>query len=437
MKKMLRLTALFLGMMISQLLNAQEITWVKQIITGNSGKFEFAPPYEDVVTLRSYDPVSQALSEPHSIFTQSVQDILMCGPVAFVAAQDSIVKFDADTWERLGTVASSGLSRLALVDGFLVVSKQFPVSSGFVEVRDTAALSLVKTIEGISGDCGGILALGDSIYVAVNGGWAGTEGHLAVIDPSSWDLVREFSLGPEAIGIFNLYPWNGAVISVNKTPYGFPDTGSISQYLPSAGTFTNHSIGVKVGYGYGISGGVVYAGFNDGIGTFDLQSMLIADTTVVADPGSQQFVYITSAVTDTINKRLYVNIGDYVSPGFCLVTSLEGDSITSYPTGISTDAAAVGYRISPAGVFPSPVIREEISIYPNPVSGPVTIRNMGTATLNWIEVTDAFGKMVFQQPVSIQGSSSATLRLGDLSAGIYFMTLESDGSRVVRKVIVR
>ncbi len=328
--------------------------YVKQIVTANSGTFEFAPPFNDYVTVQSYNPANASVQEFGSIYTQSAQEVVIAGGVAYVAAQDSIIKYALNTWERTGAIADSGISRMALYKGFLVVSKQYPLASNFVDILDSASLSLVGRIAGISGDCAGIACTEDTVFVAVNGGWMGTTGKIAVIDPSGWTLVREIDLGPDAIGINNLYAYQGRIYSVNKTPYGMPPVGSISMYNPADGSSHTEVLSVKIGNDAsnrdaapGVRDSVLYAIFNEGIGSFNLNTMQIIDTMVVPDPGSAIFTYIVSSCIDTINNQLHINIGNYVTPGYCLVTTLNGDSVTSYATGISSDALAADYRVSP------------------------------------------------------------------------------------------
>ena len=183
----------------------QSDKFVRQILTSNSGKFEFSPPYNDYVTLQSFDPLTKTTSNFSSIFSQSAQAILVSKHVGYFAAQDSIVKYNLNTLQRMAAIADSGLSRLALYNGKLLVSKQYPVSRNFFEVLDTADLGLIAQVPGISGDCAGISFIHDTIYVAVNGGWLGTEGKLAVIDPNSWTLKTEENFGHQAIGIWDLF----------------------------------------------------------------------------------------------------------------------------------------------------------------------------------------------------------------------------------------
>ena len=111
MKKLHFLTACWCLVALLPLLTiAQKVEWVEQVIVGNGNKFEATPPYIDYVTVQTYDPSNGSTSVFDVIKTQSVQDVLIANQKIYVAAQDSIIMYDANTLLRLAAVADSGLS---------------------------------------------------------------------------------------------------------------------------------------------------------------------------------------------------------------------------------------------------------------------------------------------------------------------------------------
>jgi len=401
----------------------QTAGYVKQVLTVNSGKFEYSPPFTDFVSLQSYNPQTQSSATFGSIGTQSGQAILIIGRMAYVAAQDSIVKYNLSTMERMFGVADSGLNRLAVCNGKLIVSKQYPSSAVFAEVLDTATLAPVAYITGLSGDCAGITGAADSVYIAVNGGWMGTQGKLAVIDPATWTLRAEIPLGPEAIGINDLYHYNGKVVAVNKTPYG-STTGSITVYNPAGRSFITTPLSHTVGMSAGILDSLLYVGIDYGIGSFNLNTRTIQQQTLVPDPGSSLFRYFTSMTIDTFNRRIYANVGDYVQNGYCLVSSVTGDSLTTYSTGISSDAVAVDYRQYPAGLEGREVANDRLRIFPNPVGEMLCFETGIKADKAIVTIRDVAGRAILTGIPGQTGGYRFGLPAGTLKAGIYLLTVD-------------
>lgn len=408
--------------------------YVKQIFTANSGKFEFVPPYSDFVTLQSNHPLTGNGTAIHHLGTQSAQDLCKNGTLLFIAAQDSLAAINPDTYERVAAIADSGLNKLLLFGDKLIVSKQYPVTIHFVEIRNSSDLSLIASVDGIPGDCGAMAVIGDTLYVSVNGGWMGTEGKIAVIETSGWTLSRIVNLGPEAVGIMNMYPFDGKIVTVNKSPYTSPDVGSISVYDPSTGIFSNYLFPGNVSIGAGIDGSLLYFGYKYGIATFNLVNRQIQDSSLIADPGSALFRYITSATLDTLNEKIFVNVGDYFSPGYCLVHSFRGDSLSSWPTGISSDAILVDYRVAPAGIGQESH-QSEWAVSPNPVREFLKVETRGTSGINRITIMDITGRVLEMKDMPVE-SCSVTIQTGHLPSGILnIMVSFGDGSRKVRKVI--
>jgi hypothetical protein len=411
---------------------AQRNEWVNQVIVVNGGKFESTPPFSDYVTVQKVDPVTHAVTVFDKIYTQSVQDVIIDGHFAFVAAQDSIVKYDIDTYERIAAVADSGLVKLYKYGNKVLVSKQYPIKRFFLEVLDDN-LSLLARVQGISGECGGITSGGDTVYVAVNGGWSGTEGKLAHVKASNWTVVGETNFGTNAAGIWNIYNYADKIYCVDRTPTGNPNRGSITVYDISQGTFITKVIDVLVGDGIGIKENLLYLKMNEGLGSFDLNTRQIADTTIIPDPGTANRRYITSAAVDYINDHFYINIGNRSSMGYGKVASLAGDSIASYTTGINADAVAIDYR-SPVGISTDQVVNDFVNIYPNPVTDLLTLSLNNPETIKLVKITDLTGRVILEKMLD---GSEKTLKFSceNLRSGVYLISFLTDQGMKTRKFI--
>jgi len=414
------LMLILVGMLMHENLNAQGSEWVNQVLTVNSGRYETTPPFIDYVTVQSYNPASQQVIVLGTIYTQSAQDVVIKGKYAYVAAQDSIVMYDIDNYMRVAAVADSGLNRLYVYNNRLIVTKKSPIKRFFVEVLDAANLSLINRVQNISGDCAGVTSDGNLVYVAVIGGILANEGKLAIINTTNWTLNQEIGFGVDAIGIWDLFNYGGNIYSVNRTPPGVTDMGSITVFNLGNYSFVNKNLGLKVGDGYGILDNLLYLNIQNGVGSFDIINQEIQDTVIIPDPGFISHIYITSGKVDYINNRLYTSVGNKVSWGVGVVSTNAGDSITSYPTGISADAVAVDYR-APVGIQTRE--SDDFSIYPNPTSDFLIIESIDHNPIQEIFISDLTGKIVYQNQTNTVSRVQLTCK--DLPKGFYFLTIKT------------
>jgi hypothetical protein len=419
---------IFLGSV--DILVAQKSTTVNQVIICNGGKFENP---NDYVTIESYNPVTGVVTVFDTIYTQSVQDILIVDHFAYVAAQDSIVKYDIDTYQRLAAVADSGMAKLGFFSSTLIVTKQYPVVRFRVEALNSTNLALLGSVENISGDCGGVVVDKDSVFVAVNGGYLGTEGKVAVINPANWTLSREINFGPSAVGIWNLYTYNGYLYSVNRTPFG-GEAGSITKYNLDNGYYSTKVDSVIYGDGIAINGTLLYLGMNNGIGSYNLNTDLIADTVVVHDPGSGNHINILAAALDFINNQFYLNIGNRSTFGVGIITDMNGDSLTSFSEGLSADCLSIDYR-TPVGINPL-TVKEPVSVYPNPVNDKLNLVCNEKESIHKIVILDLTGRTIYSKEFS-GNEKSASISCGGMSSGVYFLSLETEGGSYTKKFIKR
>ncbi|OON70309.1 CHRD domain-containing protein [Hymenobacter sp. CRA2] len=86
---------------------------------------------------------------------------------------------------------------------------------------------------------------------------------------------------------------------------------------------------------------------------------------------------------------------------------------------------------------PAAVVAETFSAYPNPAAKQVQltfesrVRESGT-----IQVTDVLGRQVLSQPVGVQpGANNSALEVSHLKAGIYFISINVSGTKIVTKFV--
>lgn len=431
MKKIFLLNLMLFATLISTISTfAQDNEWVNQVVVVNSGRFETAEPYTDYVTVQSYNPASQQTNVFGTIYTQSAQDIVIHGNMAYVAAQDSIIMYNIDNYQRVAAISDSGLSKLCYFNNKLIVTKKAPITRFFVEVLDASNLALLARVQNISGECGGATFDKDTIYVAVNNGADGTVGKLACIAVDSWTVVREINFGEQAVGIFNLYNYGGNIVSVNKTPTGGATEGSITMYNLFSKTFVNKVLSANIGYGCGIRNNLLYLIYNGGIGSFDINTGTMVNTQVIPAP-TQPNVMFNSAAVDYVEGNLYLQLGNR-PPTFgigVVASSQTGDSLTSFPTGLNADAVAIDYR-TPVGVQTEPE-NASISIYPNPVVDFLRIKTNLPA--KQVTVMDITGRVVYNNTAI--SSENIQIDCSGFPSGVFFISVLTESGKITKKFI--
>ncbi|MCX6244077.1 MAG: T9SS type A sorting domain-containing protein [Bacteroidetes bacterium] len=428
------LSLFFLVLAANSFLQAQRTTDVRQVIIGNGGKFESVPPYTDYVTVETYNLATQLVTVFNTIGTQSVQDVLIDGNHAYVTAQDSIVLYNIDTFQRIIAVADSGVNKMALTQGKLIITKQYPIGRFFTEVLDATNLSLIALIDGIPGDCEGVAVFQNYAFIACDSGYQGTKGRLAVVNTNNWSLLGVADLGADAIGSYSVFPYAGYIFIVNRTPYGGGNIGSITRFDPGNQTFTTHVMNVKIGVGYGISNNLLYMGINNSIGTYDLDTQQIVDTTLFSYFGAGGSIEIHSAAVDYVNNKLYTDLGNRTSFGIGVVFSFTGDSLTSYATGINADACAIDFR-TPTGTGNSHQ-DQDLRVFPNPVDDYIGVTVGTKSTLQEITIYDLTGRTVLTRPVR-DNEKNIRINVSGYPSGIYMISFTTDQGTKVRKFVKR
>ncbi|MBC8487721.1 MAG: T9SS type A sorting domain-containing protein [Bacteroidetes bacterium] len=414
MKKNYKISAGLILILQVQLLSAQ--MFVNQIIIGNGGIY--GNP-SDHVTIATYDPESQITVTFGDVIRESIQDLIVYENFAYVTAEDSIVKFNIDTYEKAAAVYESNLHKLFYKSGLLYVSRRADINGApadgiYLKVFNAEDLSLVASVEGISADAAGIMVECDTIYVAIYGEWTATEGKFAVID-NNFNLVREMNFGTDAVGIYDLYSDGSKIYSVNKSPY-MAQTGSVTTYEIFTASYSTSIINHIVGKGAGISNNTLYLGLDYGIGSYDITTNQVIQQTIVPDPGSGNYIYIADAAFDEINNLFYVTITDYFSMGEGKIYNLSGNQTGIFEAGISAEAIDIDYRMNS-------FIREEnnyvqVHLYPNPTIGFIHIQN---EDITEVKVSDVSGKVVLKK--NFDNQNNITIDLSGFPAGVYIINI--------------
>ncbi len=377
---------------------------------------------EDFVTVAAFLPATGITTVFDTIYTQSVQNVIVENEVAFVAAQDSIVKYDLNTYNRLAAIEAPGVHKLAIRNETLIATFWYPLTSGFVKTFSTSDLSSIYTFEEVSDEADGILVFPGNLYtvVAVPGGWASTSGKMAWLDIDNNNVVGESDLNEYGHGVSYFISYDTGIpnhMAVTKTPWGDSTFNTYGFTVIGEPTGVNTYDGVMQGF-TGQNNTILYAQINDGIGKIDLENHIL-DENLIIDP---QVLTISSSTYDSVNNLFYVSTTDYFSTGEGTIYNIDGEEIGSYEAGISPEAIAIDYRNNT-------IIEEKmisgIRIYPNPANRNITIRTIDNAKFDQIKITDISGRMVYKKTLYSE-IVKTTIDISYLRNGLYFVNLIGD-----------
>ncbi len=395
-------------------------TYTNQIIIVNGG--DYGNP-NDYVTVSSYNPETEITTEFATIYTQSVQSILIYENFAYVAAQDSIVMFNIDSYEKVAAVAASGVNQLATNGHVLVASFWYPVTENFVRIFSLDDLMLLSNIEGISGEAAGMLINNDLALVAIPGAWGSTTGKIAAIDIEEYMLYSEDDYGEFYAHIEYFGFFNDKITTFMKTPWG--ETSSKSAIFSIEGDIIEEFIheDASLANKTGQIQNAFYAEINNGIGQFDLETGEIVNAAIV----TPQLQTIAASVIDTNNNLIYLTTTDFYSNGEGFIYNLSGENTGSFEAGISAQAIAVDYRVN-TGVDKRS-ITENLNVFPNPSSNYIKL-DIPTKQkpINTV-ITDVSGRLVHNSIGNKQ------IDISSLNAGLYFVVVKTSTSIFTGKFI--
>jgi hypothetical protein len=115
---------------------------------------------------------------------------------------------------------------------------------------------------------------------------------------------------------------------------------------------------------------------------------------------------------------------------------MNGDSVTSFATGISTQTIGIDYRTYPSGIAEKTSL-SSLTIYPNPVSARLTLAYSGEQDVNGILITDEFGRLINSFNPYLKKNERLSISVENLPSGLYCVILKTDGGSVISKFIKR
>ncbi len=290
--------------------------------------------------------------------TSYVQDVLLDGQFAYVAATDSVYKFDVATKVQVGSFGFGGTStgKLIIHNENIFVGNQYGSDSINLEVFNKNTLDLVTSFSEVGLPVSDMVVLGDTLYITQNIKhtvnppypffYNDSIGYLSKIDLTNLNYVGDVNFNAAQTNNFERIFTDGD----NLVIMGKHDEGDLLSkcytYDPSTGVESADTVGVDMDFSYGSQAiqkdSLVYYRTPTGIASFNMSSLAIEDSSVVE----------TSLISFTIDfstNEVYTATGDYFSSASGRIYNMSGDSVGVFTpgNGYAPEAFAVIYNNLP------------------------------------------------------------------------------------------
>ena len=320
---------------------------INQVIIANGG--QFGNPTEQC-NLASFNPVTSTYTVFDTIPVNSVQHLLVEGNHLYVAAQNFIVKYDLDTYERLFIADFPGLSthQLALFEDKLLATNFYGQTIDNLYIFSKTDLTLIDTVQEVKSPGGTMAIVGNRLFIGQNnkgnidacppnGCYNDTTGYLTEIDLVSNQWVQDIMLTNNGLEVGRLLTDGTNIYCLNEVSNSITTFNSSTEVSSTSlltqdittGRYRNEAI---------IQDGNIIALFNGGIGK------LSTDLTAFSQ---QVDTFAIAFALDTINNQFYITATDFFSYTSGYTFSEEGAFLHEMPTGISPEAIAIQYNQAP------------------------------------------------------------------------------------------
>ncbi len=420
--------------LFSAALNAQN----ESIIVVNGGLFG-STNYANT-TIQNLEPNAAPAALLGTVEVTSIQDILIDSNFAYVAAQDSIVKYDWTTKTRVAAAAFGGVStvKLALYQDKLLVGNFYEPFGGTgpypnnLRIFDATTLAFIDSVPAVTKPTKDILIIGDYAYIGQNNakvvGFGDTLGYITVYDILADTIVRNDTLGIMGEEIGRLITENGIIYALNGA------SNTIGEYEIATGGKTIYAAGVDLKPAtYGPTAfpdnGVWYFPYDSGIGSYSLIARLPLVHRVTYT-GSSAFTFnpfnSTFCVATTNFGNQTLNTG--------IVYNLQGDSLHTFEVGFSPEAlAVVSNAILSTTIVPAQGVELNYSLAPNPAREQLTVRLDKVEPVR-LEIINQVGQTLLLEQ-SVQ--TSTTLDVSQLSTGVYWIVVINEKGRMRTQSFVK
>ena len=399
----------------------------QNLILVNGG--QYGNPQENV-NVQIFDPASSSSRTIDTVHTNSVQEILIDGDFAFVAAQDSIIKYDLSTEKRIAAAAFPGFSTkaLALSRDYLLVGNWYGKSSHNLYVYNRNTLALVDSIQEISKGVSSIVVSGGMVQIAQNSSTANFEdtlGYISLVSLSPLAFYKNIHPGNYSADIGQLLAVDTILFAINAASNSILAFNSMDDTMPSIHQLP-HDLQVLNSSQHGLFGDTLFLIWDGKLGSFNLNTRQVQDSVIID-------TVVTAFAFDSVRRQFYVTQTDFFSYNLGGIYNYVGVKQANLPVGFSPEVAAMHYSTSTS--LKKYASMEELGhrIYPNPANEQIAVEFSSVESNVFLRILDIRGKAVVEKSVA---SLKANINIADLKPGIYIVQIY-DGHRLGTSKLIK
>ncbi len=414
----------FLGALLTLV---SSYTFAQKAIILNGGQFG---NQNENVNVQIYDPLIQSSFVIDTIHTQSVQEIIFDGNIAFVAAQDSLVSYDLSTGSRVAATRFNGVSTksLAIFGNELLVGNFYGVSTSNLMIYNKTNLNLLDSVQGINKPVKSIVINSVYAYVTQNettSSYSDTLGQVFKIhipNRAVTDSIQVPSYSGDMGQIIEKSN-NQGFITLNAS--GTISEGSFASSFSATNTSVPVGLGVTSKSQYAIDQDTLFVRTGDGIAAINMTNLSMIDTLIVD-------TVVTGFTYDSNGKMFHLTQTDYFSYN-------QGQSYTR--GGVKTNDFIVGFSPEVIRMYYGAIVnideivfeQEELELYPNPTNSitNINLEKLGIQSAELL-IIDLQGRIVLNTWISEFDNS---INVGHLKTGSYFVLLREGNSLYKTQII--
>lgn len=381
------------------------------------------------VTVGAYDPTTKIYQDFDTITNAAFgSDVIIDSGYIYVAADSLLIKYDLNTKLKVATQIVYGIREIAVWGNQLLVTRGYETAlPSYFQVYDKNTLNLIYQLSSVSAATEGIKVLNDTAYVAVNNFGYSNVGKLAVIDLKNQIENREIDLGPTGINPYNVEVDNTShtLYTVNSLNY---DSTSVTSYLPATGkvgtTVVNESSSCN-GSTYYLGSIWFQLASKTDIAAFSTTKLSVWDSLKINES-------LDGMLVDSADGYMYVGNTDYATYGKVFIYNLFGQKIDTFNADVTPSNFA--FDISSTSGINQIASFANLELYPNPTTNQLHVALIDSKDMQaTLTLTDILGRQVYQEKIAT--NAAQVVPMNSITAGMYFLTVETANGQMTRKIV--